>query len=35
MGNGQREWGTGKENEERATGNGESLKTGIFKMGNL
>ena len=31
MGNG--EWGTG--NGKRGTGNGESLKAGIFKMGNL
>ena len=29
------EWGNGNGNGERGTGNGESLKAGIFKMGNL
>ena len=36
-GNGERQWGTtmGNGNGERGTGNGESLKWGIFKSGNL
>ena len=36
--NGERETGNGKRetgNGKRGTGNGESLKWGIFKMGNL
>ena len=30
-----REWERGTGNGERGTGNEESLKAGIFKMGNL
>ena len=34
-GNGESENGNGNGNGERGTGNGESLKRGIFKSGNL
>ena len=35
QGTGNRGMGMGMENGEQGTGNGESLKRGIFKIGNL